>query len=265
MTARAPRLEPASRRPPKLLRSIVRRFGWDLVPHGGAPGAMAQLEIAQVRDGERRFRFAVLDPRNTVQAALMGGRFFEHEDLAHIAAAFPPGGVFVDVGANIGNHAIYAAGCMGARRVIAFEPGALAHALLTLNLALNGLSDVVEARRLGVSSAAGTARLSPADLRSLGQQEVTVGEGEAVALDTLDSQLAGERVDFIKIDVEGHEMEALAGMTATLRDSRPRLFVEVAARNEPAFAALLPAIGYHVVRRAQEFDVCANYLIEPRT
>jgi Met-10+ like-protein len=56
------------------------------------------------------------------------GVFYEREELEIIATHFK-GGTFVDIGANVGNHSIFAAKFLGASKVIAFEPNPTAYVI----------------------------------------------------------------------------------------------------------------------------------------
>jgi FkbM family methyltransferase len=59
----------------------------------------------------------------------------------------------LDVGANVGNHALYFATRMAAAKVVVIEPNPLALAPLLANVVVNGLTDVIETRHLGVGLA----------------------------------------------------------------------------------------------------------------
>jgi hypothetical protein len=68
--------------------------------------------------------------------------FYELELLEYAAACGPRGGVFIDVGANIGNHTVYF-GKFLADFVLAIEPSPIAVRCLLRNIALNGVSIIV--------------------------------------------------------------------------------------------------------------------------
>jgi FkbM family methyltransferase len=137
---------------------------------------------------------------------------------SHLAEGF----VFVDVGANVGYYTLKASKLVGAAgRVYAIEPVPSTAAVLRANVRLNDCSNVV-IHEVAAWSARGKLTLSvPGSLYGLasvtkeGQGAVTV---EALTLDEL---LRGEnRVDLIKIDVEGAELEVLRGAQSVLRKAR---------------------------------------------
>lgn len=146
-----------------------------------------------------------------------------------LAQVLKAGDVVLDVGSNIGSHAVAFARIVGdGGCVVAFEPQRLVFQNLCANLALNALRNVV-AHEAGVGRESGWMRLPVIDPR----QEFNFGalsmQGHESGLLTRvlcidDMELS--RCNLIKVDVEGMETDVLAGATATIRQFRPILFVE---------------------------------------
>jgi len=167
----------------------------------------------------------------------------EYEPEVHfLEKLVGPGEVFVDAGANCGVYTTAAAHCVGPTgKVLAFEPGEGSLAMLKRNVALNCFSHV-RVFPLALSDTAGIARLYAHDH---GASSFTLGrtkEGERLSFTietiTLDAVLAREaidRVDVIKMDVEGAEELILRGATALFERCRPRVIFEI---NPPAIARL---------------------------
>jgi len=248
-------------RPPKLLRSLARRFGFDLVsraPMAALPNSGDIVSFAQ--DG-KTVRFFVCDPRDEVQAAHADGAFYEPEELALIAARLPAGGRFVDVGANVGNHAVFAAVVCGAGQVVCFEPSEAARLILAVNLALNGACDRVRIIDCAVSDRSGAARLERDASGALGTARLSpTGAGEAVRTMRLDDAAFDGPIAFLKIDVEGHEVAALRGAEAVIRRDRPDILIEVADENRAATEALLAAYGYRIEATHRRYAENENLL-----
>lgn len=220
------------------------------------PGCVVEAEV----EG-RRVRFFVTDERDYIQKHHRSGRFYEQEVLDRIAALFS-GGAFVDVGANVGNHSLYAAMFLGAQRVIAFEPVPSTAMVLEVNVAVNRLGRVIETHQLGLASADGTARFTT-PVGNLGATRLHPGGGD-IRLARGDDLLAGEGVDFIKIDVEGMEIDVLEGLRETIARERPTLLVEVQVEpNQAAFFAFLDSVGYRIEGEPLIDDDCANYFAVP--
>src|SRR5436309_2324852 len=144
-----------------------------------------------------------------------------------------PGDVVADVGAHVGLYAL----ALGRRvrpggRVIAFEPDPDNFAALEGHVALNGLTDSVESCQAAVGCQDGFVAFAAGR-----------GSESRVALDTarstdrlrvravrLDSHLRDDRLDVLKIDVEGYEQAVLQGAEGLLSDRqrRPRaIYIEV--------------------------------------
>jgi FkbM family methyltransferase len=143
------------------------------------------------------------------------------------------------------------------------EPNPVAIELLRLNLEANMVKSadttwlgVAAGREFGLAAVytthahnLGAARLRPADQ----------GDVEVQPLDAMEIDAA----DFIKIDVEGMELDVLEGARQLIRRCRPALLIEVARENLAAFDAWREAEGYTVV---QEFPYvnAVNLYLEAR-
>ena len=165
------------------------------------------------------------------------------EDLFTPLVAFlEPGGVALDVGANIG--AISVPLAMAARRVesrvISFEPFPKNVEWLRQNLRLNQVEDVVTVVNCGLSSASGEATLLLHENFKAGAAIANASVAEpgydersqqvTIQLNTLDGLWPGfgsPRLDIIKIDIEGHEDRFLEGAKETLAANRPAILMEV--------------------------------------
>jgi FkbM family methyltransferase len=142
-----------------------------------------------------------------------------------------PGATVVDVGANIGYNTVYAAQRVGPTgRVIAIEPATDNVRILRDNVTANALGNVAVHM-----AAAGRAheqralflRGDVSAVNSLFEESVyaTVTGVEQVRVVPLDDLVEGE-ADLVKIDVEGAELDVVAGMERLLRRPAIRLIVE---------------------------------------
>ncbi|MEO1552129.1 MAG: FkbM family methyltransferase, partial [Pseudomonadota bacterium] len=176
--------------------------------HGVYSGPLAHTALFQ-REG-RTILFCVRDVTDTVQRCHLGGRFYEEALLQRITPLIPQGGTFVDVGANVGNHAIYAALVAGAGRIVPFEPNPAAFEILLANIMLNGLEDRADLSALGfgLSDEAQGGLTMSWHTRNLGGGKIK-GEGGDISVKRGDDHLAEVDVGFLKLDTEGMEMAAL--------------------------------------------------------
>jgi FkbM family methyltransferase len=156
----------------------------------------------------------------------------------------PAGGLVLDIGAHLGYFTLLAA-----RRgadVIAFEPNPATLPYLRDSVSANGLEDHVTIVAKAVAGEAGRRSFFPSvggDMSSLHRTDAATGDIE-VETTTVDAVVAGRPVDVVKMDVEGAELEALAGMGAVFAASPDlRLFAEwnpAALRAAGAEPAALP-------------------------
>lgn len=139
----------------------------------------------------------------------------------YLATAQP--GLFVDVGANLGWHALHAARHDATEAVIAFEPNLFNARLLERNRALNDITKIV-IKTLAIGAECGQARLHCYKSSNLGRHSMVTDYGyetQIVPLVTLDQALIELGLDrrpvtALKIDVEGYEPAVIAGASRTL-------------------------------------------------
>ena len=179
-----------------------------------------------------------------------------HEPMVQegLRRSVPRGGVVFDLGANIGFMTLVAARLVGPTgAVVAFEPEPRTAAALRVNAALNGF-DNVRVFEAAAGRADEAAELLVVDdplwtrLASVGEHERATGRLQ-VPVVSLDRAIADGELpvpDVVKIDVEGAELDVVAGMRTTLEQHRPVVICEMHGKNE-AFCALLESLGYRVV------------------
>ena len=141
------------------------------------------------------------------------------------------GDTVLDIGANIGTHTLWFANKVGPKgSVIAFEPQRLIFQTLCANMALNSITNV-DCKQLGVGYSKRLVTvpvLDPLKENNFGGLSIDeeYPEGEPVAICRVDD-IGLPRCDFIKMDVEGMEPEALQGAMNTIVKCRPILYVEL--------------------------------------
>jgi FkbM family methyltransferase len=133
-------------------------------------------------------------------------------------------GTAVDIGANIGNHSLYFSDHFD--RVICFEPNPRTFRVLQLNAEL---ADNITCLKEGISDVERTAYMvTPAG--NVGHAHVIDSispDSSPIVLKTLDQAINTEEpVRLIKIDVEGHEYQALRGAEKTIRKWMPIILFE---------------------------------------
>ena len=155
-------------------------------------------------------------------------------EVLSAAGRLPPDAVFVDVGAHIGTHTLYALRTGRFARAIAFEPEPRNARLLAMNLDANELSQAVVVVRKAAGAAPGTAllHLHP---RNTGAHALDVPpsydgrdslEVPVVRVDDVLEQLAVplDKIGLAWVDVEGYEPQTLAGLAKLIARSVPITF-----------------------------------------
>ncbi|HZQ48291.1 MAG TPA: FkbM family methyltransferase [Verrucomicrobiae bacterium] len=171
--------------------------------------------------------------------------------------------VVIDVGANIGLHSLQAARLASVRQVFAFEPAHTTFAMLERNITRNGFAEKIHAYPLAVSKQPGRAEFhfcaddAYSSLTLDGRRPVQqTYEVAVVNLDGWSKEVALDRVDFVKIDVEGSELDVIQGAEQMLARHRPELMVEVFQGSRHHFSAV------DLIERIRSLGYDAYVLIE---
>lgn len=163
-----------------------------------------------------------------------GRTFYELDVLLKCRELYLPGTKIIDVGANIGNHAVFFGAILGAA-VHAFEPFRSNFELLEINIAANGLDGQVLPVCCAIGADDGVGSLHPGPPHNLGVTRVSFGAGE-VPVRSLDSLIIPGPIGLLKVDVEGAELAVLRGATALIEAWLPDIFIE--AGNTQAYRAV---------------------------
>ncbi len=170
---------------------------------------------------------------------------YEENVISVLGQHLQPDTHFLDIGANIGYYSLFVARHAPQGRVLCFEPDLQNFRRLQASIAYNGFSDRVQAHNLAVSDEASTLVVSDlgnaanSGARFTGKSQAQLQahihganpyfrEVQAVRLDDF---LADQRIDLIKIDIEGHEPYAFRGMEQILQRQRPTILAEFAPSN----------------------------------
>lgn len=175
----------------------------------------------------------ISDSASIANHMLVGG-IPEEFDLDIASYFMKPESTFIDIGANIGLYCLRAVAMNPSSRVIAFEPQRLEFSMIEKTKFLNKWGENFQLLNLALSNSKGSSDLnlsgsgSTLNMDFLG--ETPTGKFESVETDKLDNFIG--KIDFenafLKIDVEGHELEVLQGAENVISRFRPTLFVEIA-------------------------------------
>jgi FkbM family methyltransferase len=179
--------------------------------------AMAALRPAMITVGSRQLTLIELHQTYLDQ---IDGTEADKTMVASDIAGLPPNSDLMDVGANIGVIALAMAALRPDCRIIAFEAVPDNAACLRHNIQANGIGNV-EVIEAAVGEAPGVTKMT-----NQGPWSIASGTGELHCRTVKLDDYATPAVRFIKIDVEGHEPNVLAGATKLLASTQPMLLME---------------------------------------
>lgn len=181
------------------------------------------------RGKNTRHGFMVFNPNDFHGQTLETYGECAYTEITLLGQLLKPGDVVFDVGANIGTHTLSFASLVQANGfVYSFEPQRIAFEFLSANILLNNLLNVFP-MHVGVSDKPGeilVPMINPRVQTNSGAFAIEGhGFGDSVRLITLDSIIVN-RLNLIKIDVEGMEIKVLEGAKQLISKFRPIIFVE---------------------------------------
>lgn len=195
-----------------------------------------------------RFWFDSTDREMGVRMACAS---YEPRTTELIKKIITPGMICLDIGAQTGFFTCLIAKLVGSTgKVIAFEPMDRSFEMLCMNIAENKFEDRVTVRHVACSDSSG--------MMSVGvQSNMIVADSKGchqIKCVRLDDENAIDYVNFVKIDIEGHEPKAIRGMSNLLKRSNPIVISEVnqywlaqAGSSANEYLALLSESGYKIL------------------
>ncbi len=183
---------------------------------------------------------------------VLGGREFHEIEMNALGSMIAAGDSVGDIGANVGAYTRHLSSLVGpAGRVCAFEPVSANYDILQTVVTRGKLANVqlfklavaaaIEEREIAIPELGGFTGYYWAHFAKPGEH------GEKVSVTTLDEltrKNALPRLDFIKCDVEGSEIEVLRGGRALLEAQRPAWLIEVSRDTSGDVFATLKGAGY---------------------
>jgi FkbM family methyltransferase len=191
----------------------------------------------------------VVDTTDLIDREIAINAIWEAEQLEDFAAICRTHRVdcFLDIGANAGVYSILLAMKNLGGDIIAFEPDPGNRARLQANIAANGLQGRIGVVPDAVGDRPGEVVLMEAGSHNRGESWIVASH--VVRQIRFDDVFAfSGRTILVKMDVEGSEFHALAGMERTLRDNRCYLQVELYSDRFEDLKALFARLGYRYLK-----------------
>ena len=211
---------------------------------------------------ERDFTLVGASERDHIVSVIRNtGTFYELDLLEYMRWSIAKregrgrAGLVLDVGANIGNHAVFI-GTFIAKHVIAIEPNPESLVCLRENLECNLDDYTILDCALGASPGQGRVHMPENAADNLGMARIVSDDQGPIKIRTLDDLITEQRdvlgittpVTGMKIDVEGMEIPVLKGARDVLQRDCPELFIEAATPKQLAeIEVFLDEFGYRKV------------------
>ncbi|MEP6616165.1 MAG: FkbM family methyltransferase [Ginsengibacter sp.] len=200
-------------------------------------------------------------PEDHIQRTLLWYGFYEKDSILTWEKLIGQDSVVIDIGTNIGYYTLIAAQKARNGKVYSFEPVAVNFQALQQNLKLNNITNVI-AYQAGISNARSVAKyfVSSPDNRGMsGMRPAPNFSGlvesiETMTLDEFSRDQNLKKIDFIKLDIEGNELNALHGMLEVLKKFKPVLFIELLGEHLAGYGAEVKDV-YHFLKE-NGYDPC---------
>ncbi len=201
------------------------------------PANHYQYPVNSIREVERDGIKYRLDISDTVDWYIYFG--FKEISRQRLYELIKPGITMFDVGANVGDVSLHAAKFVGASgKVYAFEPDYINFKRLSANIELNNFRQLIAINK-GLGDKPGKFTIGVVDEGNRGMNRITGVSTKETASNTIDvttmdilfQEMKIDKVDVIKIDVEGFEMNVLKGGTEVISKHHPVFFIELDDNN----------------------------------
>lgn len=194
------------------------------------------------------------------KAILTTGNYYEEEELFFIKKNLEKKigtGIVLDIGANIGNHAIFFALECGVKKILAFEPMKDTFSILQKNIKINSLEKIITAYNFGVGEKRGNADVAARPENNRAGTILKSAKEGTIEICSIDELQINDKVSFMKIDVEGFESKVIKGALDTIKRNKPSIVVEIWKHNETFFEIIdmLRPLGYDYIMLDEQ-----NYL-----
>lgn len=208
-----------------------------------------------------------LDMASSIARSIVATGVWERDTTSLVLDFVKPGMRVLAVGANFGYYALLMAQRVGPRgHVWAFEPTLKFREQLNWHVNTNGFADLITIVPFGLSDSVESVNIEimtqsaslhfPPKLPRVGSEVIHLKP-----LDDVATELGIEKIDFIQMDIDGHEVAFLRGARQTLRNNLPPMAMEFAqsclhfaGSDVRELATLLREVGY---------DVCSEKTRKP--
>jgi FkbM family methyltransferase len=183
--------------------------------------------------------------------------FYEIESLTFLKLHYKQFDTVIDIGTNIGNHMLYWCSELEAKKVVCFEPNDFNRSVLQKNIELNYLASTVTVHSCALGAESGKGIQRNFSLSNTGMNRVDKVSDASTANITEIKKLDDftfDQIQFIKIDVEGFELDVLKGAAGTLTKYKPVVMIEVFDNSRQELDSLMQQYGYRSFITLEQYN-----------
>lgn len=219
-------------------------------------------DVAQVPFHGHTLEFTISGQNSELEVQHVRQKLYEPEEVELILKHMGEEDIVLDLGANVGNHAIALATARPGATIHVFEPIKKTCELLRRNIALNGLTNI-DASNLDIAVDSEDGVLNMVQRINLASsREALEGIGPAIPKRALRA-LWPERVDFIKMDVEGAELRIIKSVLDLIQRDRSKIILECFKSTAEQDFADLADLGLEQIDCIERSAVF-NVLVQPK-
>ena len=219
-------------------------------------------DVAEVPFRRHTLKFAISGHNSELEVQHIRHKLYEPEEIELILKHMGEDDIVLDLGANVGNHAIALATARPGATIHVFEPIKKTCELLRRNIALHGL-DNIDTSTLDIAVDAEDGVLNMVQRINLASsREVSTRIGQAIPKRALRT-LWPERVDFIKMDVEGAELRIIKSVLDLIKRDGTKIILECYKSTAKQDFADLEALGLEQIDCIERSAVF-NVLVQPK-
>lgn len=210
-----------------------------------------------IKIGNDSYKTKIVPGDTYGEALLNSGRFDEGMDFFHLTNyLLPQNATVLDIGAYIGMTVYCLNSTRKVKQVYAFEPTSPTVEICKENLEANNITMAV-VNKLAVDSKDGEVKMNRIDGFMAGNMIITedvvvtknVETVKTTSIDNFVKKNTIKKVDYIKIDVEGHEIYAFEGMKKTLKTFQPYVYMEFNSAVLTLNRNLTPKDAFYAIKK----------------
>ena len=247
----------------KQIKKVSKYFGISLTKKTKSYSLKTE-NVSEVQAGNKKYEMVLPNwQEDHIQKIIATShRPYELGMLSDMQNRISADDLFIDVGANIGNHTIFMAKVVGCK-VLSFEPNKYLVDALSETIKMNNLSDFITLISKGVGKINSYASFAEEVKNNIGSQKLSIStnKNDDIEVITLDSLKYEDDIKMIKIDVEGMELDVLEGARKIISKDHPIIYAEAATKEEflPIYK-YLSKLNYNYVK---SFNATPTHLFMP--